>query len=206
MSYEETAQQRREMTRASELLLGIVTGIVADQQLHDLEVKMLSTWLSSNAEATAHWPGSAVARALADVLADGVITEPERAHLLDVLQQFAINSFANTGSASAEVMQLPIDDSVRVTLSGATVCLTGEFIYGTRLKCAYATTQAGGIIADSVSKKVTLLVVGTNVSPHWANTSYGRKIQKAVDLKYAGHPIAIVSEQLWMGLIDNRPL
>jgi NAD-dependent DNA ligase len=204
MNYVEIAQQRRQLTKASEMLLGLVTGIIADQQLHDLEVKMLSTWLSGNVELTQSWPGSILARQLADVLADGVITETERSHLLQVLQKFSINDFAETGSASPEVTSLPINDSVKVTLMDAVVCLTGEFIYGTRERCSQASSLAGATIADTVSKKVGYLIVGTNVSPHWANTSYGRKIKKAVDLQSAGAAIHIISEQRWMAALPPR--
>lgn len=197
MDYATLARERRNLTKASELLLGLVTGIAADAQLHDMEIQLLSTWLASNNDVTAHWPGSVISLAVQEVLADGVITNAERDHLLTVLQKVAVTDFASTGSATPDVLQLPLNDQATVSLSNSVVCLTGEFIYGTRDKCHRASAEAGALLADTVTRKLQYLVVGTNVSPHWANTSYGRKIQKAVELQQAGLPVCIISEQRW---------
>ena len=97
-------------TRKSvEVLLGLITGIVADDQLHDMEIKLLATWLAEHAEAARTWPGSLVSRKVTEIMADGRITDAERSHLLDVLKELALNDFAITGSASPEVLSLPID-------------------------------------------------------------------------------------------------
>lgn len=200
-AYAAMAMRKRDLTKASEMLLGLVTGIIADQQLHDMEIKLLSTWLSSTADIHTVWPGSVLAQKVNEILADGIITDAEREHLMGVLQQFAITDFASTGSASPEVLQLPINDAAHVDLTHATVCLTGEFIYGTRDVCQRRTAEAGAELLDTVTRKVRYLVVGTNVSTHWANTSYGRKIQKAVDLQAAGLPVAIISERRWLAAL-----
>jgi NAD-dependent DNA ligase len=99
---------------------------------------------------------------------------------------------------SAEIAALPIDDIVTVDLQHASVCHTGEFLYGTRAACERATMKAGGTCSDSVSRHVAYLVVGTRVSPNWAHTSFGRKIQKAVELQEDGHSVEIISERRWL--------
>lgn len=190
----------RRMTRAMEMLLGLITGMVADDHLHDREVMFLNQWLMDNAEATAEWPGYVIFHKVRDVIQDGVITEDERAHLLQVLRELAVTDFAETGSAQPEVLQLPLQD-VPVVLQGRGVCHTGVFLYGTRPACEALTQNAGGLPMASVSKKVAYLVVGTNVSPDWAHTSYGRKIEQAMRLQEAGHNIAVVSEQRWIDAI-----
>lgn len=196
--YAAMAMRKRDITKASEQLLGLVTGIVADQSLHDLEIKLLSNWLANAADIHTVWPGSVLAQKVNEILADGIVTDAERVHLMSVLQQFAVTDFANTGSAAPEVLQLPINDSAPVQLPRATVCLTGEFIYGTRDACQRRTAAAGADLLNTVTRKLHYLVVGTNVSPHWANTSYGRKIQKAVELQAIGVPVAIISERRWL--------
>lgn len=197
------AMERRRLTKASELLLGLVTGIVADEQLHDLEIRLLQTWLASNPEVADTWPGSTLAHQVSAVLADGIVTDAERTHLLRILQQFSVAEFAETGAVTPEVLQLPIDDDSPVQLRNSAVCLTGEFLFGTRDACERATAAAGALPVDTVTRKLAYLVVGTNVSPHWANTSYGRKIQKAVDLKQRGIPVTIISERRWLAAIDG---
>ncbi len=187
-----------QLTRSIQMLMGIVTGIVSDGALHDMELQMLRTWLSENQRVSEVWPGSAIARQIDEVLADGVITPEERAHLLDNLQRFVGNDFANTGSVTPEVATLPFDDEAEVDVRMRGVCLTGEFVYGTRAKCERLTEKVGGITLPGVSKKTSYLVVGTHVSPAWVNTSYGRKIMQAMELKLSGHGIAIIREERWL--------
>lgn len=192
------AQYTHRLNKAVEHMIGLVTGIIADRHLHDLEVNLLRTWLTENSIVTTTWPGFVVARKVEEILADGQITEAERAHLLEVLSQLAATDFALTGSSSPEVAALPINDAVTVILKNATVCHTGEFLFGTRAACERVTLKAGGIAVDAVTRKTDLLVIGTRVSPGWAHTSFGRKIQKASALQEAGHPIEIISERRWV--------
>jgi len=93
MDYAEVAKQRRSLTKASEMLLGLVTGIIADQQLHDMEIKLLRTWTANNSEVTEAWPGSVLVGQIDAILADGIVTEAERDHLMQVLQKFRSDRF-----------------------------------------------------------------------------------------------------------------
>jgi NAD-dependent DNA ligase len=192
------AVKTRQATRALEHLMGMVTGMLADQQLNKLEIQMLATWLGEHKEVTLHWPGFVIARKVEEIMEDGVITEVERAHLQQVLTDLIASEFAITGSTSPEVSNLPINDVVTVILRNAGVCHTGEFMFGTRAACERATLKAGGMPSDSVSKKVQYVVVGTRVSPAWAHTSFGRKIQRAAELQQEGCPIEIISERRWL--------
>jgi NAD-dependent DNA ligase len=186
------------LNRCVEHLLGIVSGVVADGELTEGEVLFLRTWLTEHEPATREWPGSAIQRAVQEIVADGIVTAAERAHLLDVLRTFAASDFSLTGSASPEVSALPINDTVTIVLRDAGVCHTGEFLFGTRAACERATLRAGGMPTDNVSRKVDVLVVGTRVAPAWSHTSFGRKIKRAVELQDGGHPIEIISERRWL--------
>lgn len=197
------AIRHRQLTKSTEILMGMVTGMVADGQLHDLEIQLLSTWLTENAEVAEQWPGSVIARKVREVLADGVITQDEREHLLQVLQGLAANEFAVTGAAVAEVASLPINDVVTVEIVNAGVCHTGVFLFGTRAACERLTLKAGGMPLDNVSKRTDILVVGTKVSPDWAHSSFGRKIQRAAELQEEGHPIEIISERRWLEVVGG---
>jgi NAD-dependent DNA ligase len=192
---------KHKTNRAIEHLMGLVTGLVADGHLNDLEIKMLSSWIANHPEVTSEFPGSVIARKIAEVLADGVITEDERTHLLETLLGLASTDFSATGSAASEVASLPIDDAVSIDLRDLTVCFTGEFVYGTRAACEKLMAKVGSRCASDVSKKVNVLVIGTRVSPDWAHTSFGRKIQKAAELREEGHGIHIISERRWQELV-----
>jgi NAD-dependent DNA ligase len=192
------AQATHNLNRAVEHMIGLVTGIIADRALHDMEIKLLRTWLDEHSIVTQTWPGFVVARKIEEVVADGVVTDAERSHLLEVLTSLASTDFAITGSSSPEVSALPIYDVVTVILKNATVCHTGEFLFGTRAACERVTLNAGGMPVDGITRRTDLLVVGTRVSPNWAHTSFGRKIQKAAELQEQGHPIEIISERRWI--------
>lgn len=192
------AVENRQLTRAMEHLMGLVGGIVADSHLHDSEIQFLSTWLAANRAVCDQFPGSAIARAVRNVLADGRVTDDERQHLLMTLQGLSGTHFALTGSVESEVVALPIEDDVTVRLPSSTVCFTGEFLFGTRAACERVTLAAGAGIADTVTRRLEYLVIGTRVSPNWVGTSFGRKIQRAVALQEEGHAIEIISEQRWL--------
>lgn len=190
--------RNRQITRAAQLLDGLVLGMIADGEINDREIQMLSTWLTEHAEVAQAWPGSAIATHVRAVLADGVITAEERSSLLAALQSLTNSDFAETGAVAPEVAGLPYDEVCQILVQDAGLCLTGEFLYGTRASCEKLTEKAGGRVLGNVSKKVRYLVVGTHVSPNWLHESYGRKIQAAMELQATGHPIAVVSERRWM--------
>ena len=184
-------------TKAMQTLMGMVTGIVADEQLHDREIMLLRTWLTANDATARQWPGCAIAAQIGHVLADGVITEDERTHLLGVLTEMANTDFSITGSVESQPLQLPIDDSTPVAWPGAGVVHTGTFLYGTRTQCERLTEALGARSVSSITRAVGVVVIGTRVTPSWVNESYGRKIMAAAELQRAGHAIRIVSERFW---------
>lgn len=194
--------QHTALTKACQVLTGIITGILADGQLHDKEILMLSTWLRANAEVTETWPGNAIARLMHEALADGSISEEERQHLLTELQAIIGNDFCESGAVDAEVSNLPFDPAAHLE-PGMRVCFTGVFVYGTRSACEKLACKQGLEPMSGVSKKVHALIVGTHISPDWANTSYGRKIMRAMELRESGHDIRIVQEQVWLESLKN---
>lgn len=186
------------LNKAVEQLMGIVTGVVADGELTDKEVLFLRTWLIEHDAVAEHWPGSAIYRVVSEVLHDGVITDDERAHLLGTLKELVQSDFSNTGSSLSEGPTLPVNDKVTVQLTNISVCHTGAFLYGTRAAVERATLKAGGLPMDGITKKTDLVVIGSKLSPDWAHTTFGRKIQKARELQDAGEAIEIISERRWL--------
>lgn len=183
---------------AIEQLLGIVNGLVADDDLHDLEIEFLKVWLSGHQDIARMWPGAAIGRAVDTVLADGHVSEEERAYLMATLKELAANDFALTDSAAVAAIAMPIDDTAPVTLRDAVVCLAGDFLHGTRAACERLLEQAGAWPVRSVSNNVHYLVIGSKVGAEWLASPCGREIEEAVALQHAGHRIAIVSERRWI--------
>lgn len=197
------AVAQRNLTRATQTLLGICAGLVADGQINDREVAFLSTWLAENQEVAAIWPGSAIAQRLRDVLADGVITAEEKESLVTLLQQLSGNEFADTGAAAPAAPGIPCDFTVDVVFDGKSFCFTGEFAFGTRAACHKAVARTGGLPADGVTSRLDYLVVGAGCSPDWANTTYGRKIEAALEKQAKlGRP-AIIAEAHWFAALER---
>lgn len=189
-----TIHRTANYNKAADMLLGLITGISADNHLHDTEIHLLHHWLLNNQEVATVWPGSIVARTVRQVMQDGRIDEAERQHLLEVLKSHSTTNFTETGSPDAEVIALPYSERLPV-IQGKRICLTGEWVYGTRSKCEALCAENGGEVVNNISKKLSYLIVGTNISPHWVHTSYGLKIKKAMELQQEGNHVQIVSER-----------
>jgi len=192
------AIRNREVSKAIEHLLGICTGLVADNRIDEAEVRFLDLWLSQYPEVTTSWPGNVIAERLRLILADGVITADERDDLLGTLKGICGFQLDETGTAEAAIASIPFDDDPSIYFDGRSFCFTGRFLFGTRANCEREILNRGCVAADRVSSKLEYLVIGSLIEPSWAHTSYGRKIEKAIEYINKGHGIAIVSERQWI--------
>lgn len=197
------AIRNRQLAKAAQTLIGICMGIAADGAVHDREVLFLSTWLADNPDVTQEWPGSELGRRVKAILADGIITPDERADLLETLQQLTGNFFSETGAAAPEGPALPIDDDPCIIFGNRCFCFTGRFLYGTRASCERTILRLGGMAVDTVSRKLDYLVIGTLIEPQWINTTYGRKIEKAIACQQEGAELAVVSERQWTAALAD---
>lgn len=119
-------------------MLGFVTGIAADGVLNDDEIRAVSTWLQKTAAIYDVWPATIIGNRLALILEDGIITDEERADLLQLIKRVTGREPEVSHEISTEVWEDKIDS---LKLDGATFCLTGDFVSGDRdsvemmLKC-----------------------------------------------------------------------
>lgn len=192
----QAAAYENEFKQSLGVLVGIATGLLADRQLVDLEVRFLSEWLESHDEISHSWPGDVVYARIKAIGADGIITEPERVHLVDTLRAL-IGGTLEGLAASTHVTGLAFDDVGRVVFPGATFCLTGNFVYAPREVCTTETEKRGGQVKNSVTKKLQYLIVGGLGSPEWKHGSFGTKIEQAIRYKREGLPILVVHEDQW---------
>jgi NAD-dependent DNA ligase len=103
----------------------------------------------------------------------------------------------------AEIRRENLLTLITIDFKDNLVCFTGEFLYGTRAACERLVLKVGAMCSDSVSRKIDILVIGTRVSPDWVHTSFGRKIQRAVELQDEGHAIEIISERKMMDVLQK---
>lgn len=202
--YSMGAAPQVQVERACAQLLGLIAGITADGQLHDLEIQFLRTWLAENKRVNIHWIGQRIGSMIDAALADGRVSDEERADLLAEMQAVSGAHFADTGCVTAEAVSFPAD-ACEVRLPGSIVVLTGKFLFGSRGECVSATEAAGATCADSVTQKVNYLVIGAaGATVSWEQASYGAKIDTAMKLKERGHPIFILTEDAWRAALATR--
>ena len=58
--------------------------------------------------------------------------------------------------------------------------------------------KLGGNVLDAVLVSLDYLVIGTMASREWKQSSFGTKIEKAIDFQKKGYGILIVSEEAWV--------
>ncbi|BAN46446.1 BRCT domain-containing protein [Metapseudomonas resinovorans] len=193
--------QARIDRRSADALVGLAAGVSADGQINQQEAEFLENWISSN---LAHLDDPVINllyRRLSDMLADGVLDAEEAAELLTTLRSFA--GLSNTrpgtgGNTFTAPTDLPLSKPVpELEWAGRLFVFTGVMAYGPRKDCEALVIDRGGQIGAGVSKKIHYLVVGTIGNEQWLHSTYGTKIKKAVELREAGAPLAIVSEEHW---------
>lgn len=178
-------------------LTGLARGLCADGVLNQLEVEFLEKWLAINMEITGNPVISALYSRVAEVLSDGIADEAEREDLLHALADFSGNDF-ELGEALKSTSLPLCDPAPELVFSGRAYCFTGTFSYGRRPVCEQAVLDRGGS-CGSLTRKTDVLVVGIYATESWKHSSFGHKIMKAAEMRDAGVPIAIVSEEHWVG-------
>ncbi len=200
LSSRDVATNVRLMGRSFESLLGIAAGIVADGEVNKQEIQFLSTWLAEHGELAMTWPGEVIFKRVQHILSDGVITEEECLYMQKTLTELIGGSFSDDGAIASGTIALPIDLDAAICISQSIFCFTGQFIYGTRAACERAVSDRGGIVG-AVSRKLDYLVIGSMSSRDWKNTSFGTKIEMAMNLKQNGACVAIVTESQWVAAL-----
>ncbi|MFO1494068.1 MAG: BRCT domain-containing protein [Lysobacterales bacterium] len=171
--------------------------------MNNSEIDFLRDWLQNNEAVTCCWPGSVIKSRVEAALEDGVVTDAERQHLVDTLQQLVGGTLKQLAE-STHVTQLIDYETPDIVFDGATFCLTGDFVYAPRAICARHTEEKGGLVKGSVSKALNYLVVGGLGSPEWKHGSFGTKIEAAMKLKPMTPNLKIIHEDHWsVALVNN---
>lgn len=190
-----------DLKRSCGALMGIAQGVLCDRHLSDSEIRFLNDWLEKNDAIAYEWPGDVLYERVRGALADGVITEDERQHLVQTLQQLIGGALEDLAD-STHVTSLAFDGvPPRIEFPDYSFCLTGEFVFAPRSKCQMEIEARGGIISSSVTKKLHYLVVGGLGSVEWKHGSFGLKIERAVKNRRGGLPVRIVHEDVWVAAL-----
>jgi len=183
-------------------LLGLARGLLADQELSDSEIKFLRDWLEDRYSITSSFPGNVLHDRIKEVLADSVVTEEERAHLVDTLNML-IEGRLDDLTEQVDLSELWFDEVGLIEFCNTRFCLTGNFVFGPLEVCKGAIEQRGGIVDPLVAHEPQFLVVGGLGVDEWRLGGLGAEIETALKLKGRGVSLKIIPEDAWVSQLQK---
>lgn len=180
-------------------MLGLVKGVLADGVVTDAEARLLNTWTHQHPDALEQWPVNILKDRLDTIFHDGIVDEAERRDLADLLETI-VGGNAGIIAGRDAATDLPIDrPPPKFVWADSVFVFTGKFAFGPRDACERAVIRLRAVCESSVTKRTKYVIIGTFGSRDWVHTSFGRKIEKAVEYRDAWASLAIVAEDYWAG-------
>ena len=208
--YEHDSVYYNAVTSDLQILQGICHGIISDGVVRDVEVHELDKWLENNEHLTSYYPYDEIKSLVTSILSDGKIDEEERKRLLAYFNEFSdLASKELAAKVKNEISDVTISGICTVTpnveFDGRTFCFTGVAKRAPRKELEKVVGELGGIYSDSITLKTDYLIVGDNGNPCWAFACYGRKVEKAIELRKSGKQISVIHEfDFWDFVEDNK--
>jgi len=199
-------------TEAIRQLHGFLHGIVIDNKINDKEIYGLQEWLGSFSEYKSIWPFAEVWGLLEAILADGIVDEEERQYLVNFCQEFSERpidgailhddiykkAFMKNDAPILKPVTALCDHVEKIIFENNTFCLTGAAKSGKRQDIEQAIEMAGGIMRPRVDKSLNYLVIGAKSSPCWVYSTYGRKVEQAMQIRQNETTPLILHEETFM--------
>jgi NAD-dependent DNA ligase len=181
--------------------LGLAKGVLADGTVTSVEADLVRGWTTAHRDAVEQWPLNLLSQRLSRIYADGRVDDEERGELTEMLASI-VGGTAGVVLGEDASTDLPVDPPPHnFAWAGAVVVFTGKFALGTRAACERLAVRLGATCDSSLTKRTDYLIIGTFGSRDWVHTSFGRKIQKAVDLRASGSRPLIIAEEHWAAAI-----
>ena len=187
-----------ETTADIQRLHAVLGGIASDGAISEAELKGLSGWLSEHEHLKTCWPYEEVGSLVTGVLSDKKIDSAEQ----KLLKEFFTEFVSILDSRTIVSPKLSVNGNVvglcavcpEITFSGSKFCFTGISYKYTRSEFSKLINELGGEVVNSVSAKLDYLIIGADGNPCWAYACYGRKVEKAVELRKTGSRLLLVHE------------
>lgn len=181
-------------------LHALVGGIAADGRISVEELRGLSDWLAEHEHLKTCWPYDEIETLTTKVLADRRIDESEHRTLMAFFTEFTAvldeRTIVSPLVASSDGLTISALCSVspNIIFRDSAFCFTGASTKYTRTGFEQIVEKLGGRSIAAVSPKLNFLVIGAEGNPCWSFACYGRKVEKAVDLRKKGVNIVLVHE------------
>jgi NAD-dependent DNA ligase len=182
-------------------LQGLCHGILADGQINEAELSGLRAWLDAHRELRKYYPFDELETILEAIVDGGSFGDDESLMLKALFLQYAdIREQSVRSMLVGEVgdtynLKGFCAVSPEIAFEGKRFCFTGESKLATRSQLQGVITRLGGKPENNVVKGLDYLIVGDGGSSCWAFSCYGRKVEKAIELRRAGGPVVIVQER-----------
>lgn len=195
-------------TAAIRRLHGVLHGMVIDDRLRENEVRGLKIWLEVHAHVKDYWPFCDIWQMVSNIFEDGIIVDAEKKQLLEYCQNFSeilaedpviFDSIYGAGYMKifAPVLQpftAICDRNALISFENNTFCFTGPARIGSRKTLHKIILDLGGVPKNSVAIDLNYLIIGSQSSPCWAYSTYGRKIEQVFKYRDKGGKTAILHE------------
>lgn len=188
-------------------LHGMLGGIASDSVISEEELLGLRAWLKGHQHLERRWPYDEVVDLIRRVMRDKKIDAAEHIVLMKFFTEF-FESEERPASVRESAPARPSPKSVfdlsdEIEIEDHNFCFTGDSPDYERPQLQAMVLERGGYFFSGVSRKIDYLVVGKNGSPDWQFSTYGRKIEKAVDLQNEGYPIKIITEDAFLAVVNR---
>lgn len=168
------------ITLATQILNGIIRGIIHDGAITVNECNNLRIWMYDNIYLSGHFPFNRMLETLDKVLDDGVLTATEASEIMTVIREL----LDPVSSMRKQIL----------SVDGKHICLSGDFKRGNKATVEIMLMQKGAVIDASLKKTTDILMVGDFGSGSYSNGEYGTKVKKAMEYNEKGSNIQIIKE------------
>ncbi len=203
------------ITNDIQQLHGIMHGIMADGRVTMEEATGLQGWLDDHADLKGTYPYDELDSLLTVILKDKQIDEREQQVLSSFFEDFIEYSFAKKVRSESQRVKAGLPKTFtlpgicamcpEVEFDGRVFTFTGTSTKATRKQIVDQITELGAAFSPNLTSQTHYLVVGAGGNPCWAFSCYGRKVEKAVEVRKSGGSILIVHESdFWDAVADSK--
>ena len=166
------------ITTATQVLTGLLHGIASDGVINDMEFGYLSNWLNENQFLSKTWLFDELHELVRDSVENRIVNYKKIIKLSDI-----VCSDMGDSDNSKLIETIKMDTLAKeILVTQKVFCITGNSLYNSRKEIAKMIEDKGGIVQDSVSSKIHYLVICDEKNSCWAFSSYGRKVEKVLQL------------------------
>lgn len=183
-----------------QVLMGLLSGYAADARINENEVQHLQQWVDDWKHLRSLWPYDECESIVTWMIANKRIAE-DAAMLLELSRCVPVDGAATTTPPALTIAGICSMDP-DVVFADRQFVFTGESQKGARKELEARVHERNGRAHPNVTLKTDYLVVCDEGNPHWAFSCYGRKVERAFELRREGHHVVILHESdFWNALV-----